>query len=681
MDLHPIVTVVIPAYNYAGVVERAIKSVMAQTVNNLECFVVDDGSTDNSEEVVRQVIEHDKRFTYIKQSNAGVANARNKGVSSGTGKYICCLDADDQIKPEFLEACITYLEEHPEIGIAYTGLWLVTENGKDGLSEWPGEFNYDKQLEGYNQIPTCNVARREVWDRLGGQRQRYAPEGAGEEDAELWLRAGAYGFRAKKVTDAGLFLYSWRTGRVSGNREHRMTDYLAWHPWTRDGEHPFASVATPEKSSHAVRQYDNPLVSVIIPVGPGHEQIVITALDSLDAQSYRKWECIIAWDSDADYSHIQTVYPHAKIIKTGKKGAGAARNAGVKAANAPLVLFLDADDWILPDCLKSMMYVFARNPAIIYTDYIGKATIDAKLANDYKNSQRLLEYDEKTGFASILGRAKDYDCEMAQRQPDQNLYIWNLVTSLVPKAWHNEIGGFDESMKSWEDWDYYIRLAKAGKCFYRVEEPMVVYRYYSGTRRETGLQSHQDLLQYMLDKYRKVKIVACNCGKKNSVVYGPDAGIKQPNMINDQKVDQMSDSNYVLAKYNHLNVGGHRVIGPSSRIDYGYRSGGDEFLVHKMDVESDPQLFTPVRDQQPEVAQAVESIVSTQEPTPAPKPLKKAELRDFVTDAIARELEKRGYKTVGDVAKASMGDLQKTPGLTVHKARKLRQDARARVGI
>ena len=98
----------------------------------------------------------------------------------------------------------------------------------------------------------------------------------------------------------------------------------------------------------------------------------------------------------------------------------------------------------------------------------------------------------------------EYDCERAQRQPDpKDMYIWNLITSLVPKAYHAQIGGFDESMESWEDWDYWIRLASVGKCFSRLPELLVVYRFYTGNRRETGLQQYPYLIQYLQDKYKK----------------------------------------------------------------------------------------------------------------------------------------------------------------------------------
>jgi glycosyltransferase involved in cell wall biosynthesis len=104
------VTVVIPTYNYADKVERAIKSAVNQSYKPKEVIVVDDGSVDETESVVTNLIGELQTsgvpIRYIKQDNQGVANARNAGISETTAKYTCCLDADDKIKPDFLRVCV-----------------------------------------------------------------------------------------------------------------------------------------------------------------------------------------------------------------------------------------------------------------------------------------------------------------------------------------------------------------------------------------------------------------------------------------------------------------------------------------------------------------------------------------------------------------------------------------------
>ncbi len=598
----PIVSVIIPCYNYADKIKRAIDSVKAQTVNNLACVIVDDGSTDNSREVIEQAIADDARFHYIYQPNSGVAEARNRGVfsaESGNSPYICTLDADDALAPQFLEACVTALEDDLSISITYTGLYYILPDGREGISPWPGEFNYDEQLKGQNQIPTCNVSRRVIWERLGGQRQRYAPEGAGEEDAEFWLRSGAYGFRAKKVTDAGLFIYSWQSGRVSGNKEHKMVDYRSWHPWTDGDFPPFMSIATPGLYSHPVFQYDEPRVSVIIPVGEGHADILISALDSLEAQRFRKWEVIVVWDNNDDPTKILRTFPYIRLVDPRysehylSHGAGWARNRGVEQARAPLLFFLDADDWLDPRALDTFYSAWEETGHVIYSDYVGKAVIDPKLAQQLADEARLLSYDQKTGLAVIGHKAFNYDCQLAIDQPNHQMYTWSLVSVLLPKELHNRIGGFDEKMKSWEDWDYQIRIARTGQCFTRIPERLVIYRFYSGNRREIGREASADLVKYMRAKYDKEVAVGCSCAGKNQYAMPEVTRSYVPPSANMMRSD-IVDEDLVLIQYESPNIGEHHVVGSATMLDYGFRGGGARFLVDRRDIALAPHLFVPV---------------------------------------------------------------------------------------
>jgi len=500
--IEPIVTVIIPCHNKSLTIARAIASVMAQTINNLECFVINDRSSDNSEEIILETIGHDKRFSYHVVDYGNVATVRNYGISIASGLFYCCLDGDDWIDPLFLEECIPPLLEDRSLGITYTGLAYHKPDGSSGLSNWPGEYDYNKQLARQNQVPTCHVGRVDMWKRLGGQKQRYTGAGgAGAEDAEFVLRAGAYGYNARKVTTAGLFHYSWMTGLVSGNKEYREKDWLYWHPWTKDNEHPVASMATARRQSHACRQYDEPAISVIIPVGPGHAGYLEDALDSLEAQTFRKWEAVVVNDSgEALPERIMKAYPYMRLVETkGSMGAGKARNMGVKRSRAPMILFLDSDDFLNPEALSEMLYAWTKNEAMIYSDYYGVSVIDdpSKLAGGIKIVSR-----DANGLSVLSYRASDFDQNKAMLQPTDPPYLWCNVTTLMPRRWFDEVGGFDEAMPSYEDYDLFVRLAKAGKCFCRIPQPLMTYRFMSGSRRDTGYRMKEELFQYMKAKYR-----------------------------------------------------------------------------------------------------------------------------------------------------------------------------------
>ena len=430
------VSVVIPCYNYAHVLERAIQSVQEQTLQPSQIIIVNDGSTDDTDNIARGLANQFPNVHYISQENAGVAVARNTGIAACTSQYVCCLDADDQIAPKFLEACVVALDGDRSLGIAYTGLKMLRDDGKTTMSEWPTQPDYDKQLlarsagdlKGANQIPTCNVFRREAWKRTGGYKQRYAPLGAGAEDGEFWARIMSIGYGARKVAETGLFIYSL-DGRVSvpfanGSVDKKLLepDWLAMHPWATDKQHPFASRATPDKQSHAVRQYDQPDVSVIIPVGPGHEKIVENALDSLEAQTFRRWEAIIVDDvggaewkgepaKDVEWMlRLRESYPYIRwqstleqpaVADAPSKGAGFARNRGAEIARAPFLVFLDADDSLAPTFLERCIENWRVNKTIAYTDYISKAIVPEESLSDWK-PEDILSY-HRSCHAMISG--------------------------------------------------------------------------------------------------------------------------------------------------------------------------------------------------------------------------------------------------------------------------------------
>lgn len=511
----PTVGVVIPVYNKTEEqVIRALDSVKGQTYAASQIVVVDDGSNSG---VDYQALAQERGAEYLIQENSGVAAARNRGIDSLNTKYVLCLDADDALEPLFLEACVPELEADNSLGIAYTGLQWIKPDGSTGLSEWPGDYDFDKFIKGQNQVPTACVFRREAWKRTGGYHSRYCPYGAGEEDANLWLRMGAIGYGAKKVTTAGLFLYSWQSGQVSGDKQHVVSDWRAMLPWTKDDIHPIASRARAKRRSHPVFQRDEPVVSVIIPVGPGHEAVVKNALDSLEAQTYRSWEAVVVWDSGTltGLTGLERSYPYARIaysqgdfsaydiqpyIVPKPVGAGRARNRGVMASRAPFLLFLDADDQLHPDAIEKMLDAYGKTGAAIYSDYVGRAVIDdlSQLAPDLQ--QNVIWRNERTKETNIVHHLRDFDRDYAMSQPHDPPYIWCNITTLVPRLWFDEIGGFDETMSSWEDVDLWYRMAWSGKDFHRIAEPLMLYRFTTGSRRQDGLHNWDSLLQYLRGK-------------------------------------------------------------------------------------------------------------------------------------------------------------------------------------
>lgn len=121
------VSVIIPTYNRAHLIGASIKSVLDQSYTNLELIVVDDGSEDNTKEVVSEL--SDSRLRYIWQPNRGRSNARNHALSLARGRYIAFLDSDDLFLPDKLERQVTYLRGHPGVGMVYTSAHCIDQQG------------------------------------------------------------------------------------------------------------------------------------------------------------------------------------------------------------------------------------------------------------------------------------------------------------------------------------------------------------------------------------------------------------------------------------------------------------------------------------------------------------------------------------------------------------------------
>lgn len=121
------VSVIIPTYNRAHLVGDSIRSVLAQTYDSVEVIVVDDGSTDDTAEVIAAI--SDPRLRYIRQPNRGRSNARNHALSLARGRYIAFLDSDDLFLPDKLERQVTYLRDHPGVGMVYTSAHCIDQQG------------------------------------------------------------------------------------------------------------------------------------------------------------------------------------------------------------------------------------------------------------------------------------------------------------------------------------------------------------------------------------------------------------------------------------------------------------------------------------------------------------------------------------------------------------------------
>jgi len=183
----PTVTVVIPTFNRASIIVRAIRSVLGQTCQDWELIVVDDGSTDGTEQAVRGIA--DNRIRYIRhEQNRGGGAARNTGIRYAQGEYVAFLDSDDEWLPEKLQKGLeVFRNSDPSVGLVYTGKVMLDETGRVLEKRVPRKSGwvYDALLDA-NFIGSCSrvTVKKQALERVAGFDETLVAH----QDWDLWLR-------------------------------------------------------------------------------------------------------------------------------------------------------------------------------------------------------------------------------------------------------------------------------------------------------------------------------------------------------------------------------------------------------------------------------------------------------------------------------------------------------------
>lgn len=135
------ITVIIPNFNKADYIAECIQSVKIQTEQDFKCIIVDDGSTDNSSEIIAHEVNNDLRFTVIYQPNHGLSYSRNIGIKEAETEFVLPLDSDDMIEKTYLERAEKLFSEHPEVTLYY-GRWLFFGYNADKMNTLYKDLHY-----------------------------------------------------------------------------------------------------------------------------------------------------------------------------------------------------------------------------------------------------------------------------------------------------------------------------------------------------------------------------------------------------------------------------------------------------------------------------------------------------------------------------------------------------------
>jgi len=428
----PIVSVIIPCYNYACYLSEAVESVINQTYQDFEIIIVNDGSTDNTIEVAELLIYRfpQYRIRLINQPNSGhPAFSRNKGISGAVGEYILPLDADDMIASTMLEKCVDVLSHDASLSIVYTDRLDF-----GSVNQIIAARDYDFELLKYqNHLSYCAMFKKAVWEAVGG----YKPIGC--EDWNFWIEAGALGRFAKRIPQA-LFLYrrhdAGRFQHDSANIERVTAKIILQNRklYTDDDVRQATDIL--DASKH--------LVSVIMPTY-NRPEMLRTAIQSVLNQTFQDFEIIVVNDAGEDANFVIKAFNSPKISyirHETNKGLAAARNSGILAARGKYIAYLDDDDIFYPEHLATLVQRLESDGSFVaYTD------------------AHRVHLEERDGITTVVGRDLPYSMDFDY----QRILFENFIPVLCVmhrRECLEQVGGFDPLLHRLEDWDLWIRMSR-----------------------------------------------------------------------------------------------------------------------------------------------------------------------------------------------------------------------------
>lgn len=230
----PRVTVVVPAFKAEGTIRRALDSLRAQTCQDFETLVIDDGSPDETAAIV--AAEYPE-VRLIRQENAGVSHTRNRGAAEGRGEFVSLLDADDEWAPEKIERQLAVFAERPDADCCGTNGWVLVGERRYLFNSARRPRLIDLELKdliwGYHPVLASLMVRRSVFLEIGG----YDPAMTYHEDQEMIYRIAGTGHRIVELNEPLYIIYRHSESRSSGAALRRAIWRVhaleRWDPRTR----------------------------------------------------------------------------------------------------------------------------------------------------------------------------------------------------------------------------------------------------------------------------------------------------------------------------------------------------------------------------------------------------------------------------------------------------------------
>lgn len=208
----PLITVYITNYNYGLFIQQSVESLLNQTFQDFEVIIIDDGSTDNSKEIIENYSQNPK-VSIIHQQNKGLNKTNNIALRAARGKYIMRLDADDYLETNALEVMSAALENDSSLGLVFPDYYIVDKEGNELYIEQRHSFDKDVRLFDQPAHGACTMIRTEFLREVGGYDEQYRCQ----DGYELWIKF----VTRYKVTNINnpLFYYRQHGSNLTSNEE------------------------------------------------------------------------------------------------------------------------------------------------------------------------------------------------------------------------------------------------------------------------------------------------------------------------------------------------------------------------------------------------------------------------------------------------------------------------------
>ena len=422
-DRKPAVSIVMPTYNRSALLKEAIDSVVKQSLSDWELVLIDDGSADDTQLLVRSY--GDDRIRYYNFGHNGISYSRNIGSLLSRGDIIAVADSDDINLPNRLEVSYKRITDC-KADIVYSSMLHFSSDGHQELI--PSQPFSLERLHQSNFIFHPTVAyRREVALQFP-----YSEDLEMVEDYHMYLRAADKGYIFYQEEEA-LVMHRIHEGQISSERSEEMAEI-------HEGLVQSKGMIRKREGAYSS------LVSVIMPTF-NRPTMLKKAVQSVLAQSYQHFELIVVNDAGTDVADVIKAFHDERIVYISlqeNQGLPAARNTGLKAAKGEYIAYLDDDDVYYSSHLETLVGYLKNGPCkVAYSDsyHVNQTLINGKYATIGKRVKFSRDYDKN------------------------QLLIANyipVINIMHKKDLIETAGFFDEDLDAHEDWDMWIRLSQLG---------------------------------------------------------------------------------------------------------------------------------------------------------------------------------------------------------------------------